>query len=232
MLETSLMLYNKITRPNELFRFASYNRVSGFASFAFASTKYLGPPTGGSAGYQPPFWTLPFGVRDRPDRTGDRAVMKKVGRTYQVIVHIFGEKISLGPYEYRSQATIAEEVVGKIRYQYNQHQKSDNRSKDIQRFRFREETRMKTAPVIEPGFWKMAFKPYNQMTFAERVKYLWMLEEKRLKRKRKGWDGSAWNRLRPIEANYAVCPLRESDTGVGSSKTSRDRVARLSREIL
>ena len=78
--------------------------------------------------------------------------MKRIGKTYQVIVQFSGKKISLGPFAFRSQALIAEDVADKIRREIDQHHKSNDRTRLIDRYKFREAMAEMKNAAIEPGF--------------------------------------------------------------------------------
>ena len=78
--------------------------------------------------------------------------MKRIGKTYQVIVQFSGKKISLGPFEFRSQAVIAEEVADKIRREIDRNHKASERTRLIDRYKFREAMAEMKSAAIEPGF--------------------------------------------------------------------------------
>jgi hypothetical protein len=132
-----------------LFQCSSYNRLSGFASVTGKKSQRVASPAGRSPEYQPRFRALSVVVCAS---AGGCPLVKRIGKTYQVIVQFSGKKISLGPFAFRSQALIAEDVADKIRREIDQHHKSNERTRLIDRYKFREAmTEMKNA-AIEPGF--------------------------------------------------------------------------------
>ena len=73
----------------------------------------------------------------------------KHGNKWECQIRIQGASILLGPYEYRSDAIKADEVAGKIREGLIRHQKAVDRTKAIERFRFKEaESAIKDSGVV------------------------------------------------------------------------------------
>ena len=73
----------------------------------------------------------------------------KYNRKWQCDVQIQGVRVRLGPYEYRSEAAIADNAAAQIRTALNDHQKSMDRTKLIERYRFKEyESAIKDSGVV------------------------------------------------------------------------------------
>ena len=79
--------------------------------------------------------------------------MRRVDNKWEVVARVLGHNIWIGAYEYRSKAIEAEQVANTIRAGLIRCQKSEETSKLIGKYRFKEAmTEMKNSMVREPGF--------------------------------------------------------------------------------